>query len=184
MALVSQRFAVNTYASREIGHKAAHTNYRVVSSMTVDVRCLTEVLILHRRNNINHWITESLFCYHMSMNKHYGVELILDMHDCDIQTFTEEYLTRFFIELCDLIKMERHGEPMFWTEHTTEPHMSGISAVQFIRTSNIVVHTLDKLSAVYVNIFSCADFDPKVAEEFTKKFFKAQKSNTSFIERI
>lgn len=121
--------------------------------------------------------------YTKLMKKHFGVELIVDLHGCDEQIFTEDNITRYFIELCDLIKMERQGEPMFWIEYGEEPHMSGISAVQFIRTSDIVIHTLDKMKAAYVNIFSCADFDPVVAEGFTKNFFDAKESSSTFIER-
>ena len=118
------------------------------------------------------------------MNKDFGVELLLDMHNCDEKIFTEENITRYFIELCEIINMTRHGDPMFWVEYGKEPHMSGISAVQFIRTSNIVIHTLDKLKAVYVNIFSCKDFDKKIAEDFTRKFFKAEKVKSNIVRRI
>jgi S-adenosylmethionine decarboxylase len=118
------------------------------------------------------------------MNKPFGVELLLDMHECDATLFTKESLTSYFIQLCDLIDMTRHGEPMFWEEYGEEPHMSGISAVQFIRTSNIVVHTLDRLQAVYVNIFSCKAFDQQVAEEFTAVFFNAGRVNAKMIDRV
>ena len=114
----------------------------------------------------------------------FGVELIIDMHNCDESLFTKELLTKYFIELCELIDMTRHGDPMFWIEYGKEPHLSGISAVQFIRTSNIVIHTLDKLKAVYVNIFSCKDFDKTIAEEFTKQFFKAEKITSTSVDRI
>lgn len=118
------------------------------------------------------------------MNKPFGVELLLDLHDCDETLFTKENLTRYFIELCELIDMTRHGEPMFWEEYGKELHMSGISAVQFIRTSNIVVHTLDRLQAVYVNVFSCKEFDRQVAEDFTTAFFKAGKVESKMIPRV
>lgn len=116
--------------------------------------------------------------------KPFGVELLIDMHECDETLFTEEHISRYFIELCDLIDMTRHGDPMFWIEYGEELHMSGISAVQFIRTSNIVVHTLDRLRAVYVNIFSCKVFDRKVAEDFTASFFKAGVVDSKMIDRV
>jgi len=56
--------------------------------------------------------------------------------------------------------------------------------VQFILTSSIVIHTLDQLRAVYVNIFSCKDFDPKTAEKFTVEWFGAAECSARFIERI
>ena len=74
-----------------------------------------------------------------------------------------------------LMEMKRHGEPMFWHDNTDRPHMRGISAMQFIETSNIVVHALELLKTVFVNIFSCKEFDTKAAEEFTKFFSKQKK---------
>ena len=53
-----------------------------------------------------------------------------------------------------------------------------------ILTSTIVVHTLDLLSAVYVNIFSCKAFDPEVATEFTKEWFEAGSCKSTFIDRV
>jgi len=40
------------------------------------------------------------------------------------------------------------------------------------------------LKAVYVNIFSCKEFDEKVAEEITKEWFGANGCRSRFIERV
>ena len=117
------------------------------------------------------------------MKKNYGIELILDMHKCDTSTFTKENLSKYFIELCKLIDMKCHGEPLFWHDDSNRPHLRGISGIQFIETSNIVVHALELLETVFVNIFSCKEFDTKVAEDFTKKFFKAKEVSSRVIER-
>ena len=123
------------------------------------------------------------------MSDPYGCELILDLHGCDSRTFTRKSLDSFFTKLCELIEMER-CEVHFWDdvgvppeEQQTEPHTKGTSAVCFILTSTIVVHTLDLLKSVYVNIFSCKDFDPKAAEAFTKKWFDAQNCSARFLDR-
>ncbi len=120
----------------------------------------------------------------------YGYELLLDLHNCDPSTFNRESIDRFFTELCAVIEMEK-CEVHFWDdvnvppeEHQTEPHTKGTSAVCFILTSTIVVHTLDLLGAVYVNIFSCKGYDADVAAEFTKKWFRGEIRNSTFIERF
>lgn len=115
--------------------------------------------------------------------ENYGIELILDMHHCDISTFTKENLSKYFTELCKLIDMKPHGKPMFWHNDSNIPHLRGIFGIQFIETSNIVVHALELLETVFVNIFSCKEFDTKVAEEFIKNFFKAKEVNSRVIER-
>jgi len=120
----------------------------------------------------------------------YGIELILDLHRCDASTFTRESIQKYFERLCDLIEMKRE-ELHFWDdvgipeeEKQTSPHTQGTSAVQFILTSSIVIHTLDQLEAVYINIFSCKAYDPKVAENFSVQWFGAKNHSARFIDRV
>ncbi len=120
----------------------------------------------------------------------YGFELILDLHDCDVSTFNRKSLEGYFEKLCEAIDMQRE-DLHFWdydgvpqNELPEEAHLLGTSAVQFITTSNIVIHTLELLEAAYINIFSCKPFDRDVAEKITKEWFSAKKCRTNFIERI
>lgn len=120
----------------------------------------------------------------------YGKELVLDLHNCDTTTFNRESIEQYFIELCDLIDMQR-CELHFWDdldtpedEKQTSPHTVGTSAVQFILTSNITIHTLDLLGKVFINIFSCKDFDPKKAAEFTVNWFKGEIVQTTVLDRL
>ena len=122
--------------------------------------------------------------------KPYGYELILDLHGCDASKFNRDSLERYFEKLCKAIDMKR-ADLHFWDDvglpperHQTLPHTKGTSAVQFILTSTIVVHTLELLEAAYVNIFSCKEFDEKKAEEITKEWFCANGCRAQFIERI
>lgn len=123
------------------------------------------------------------------MRKNYGQELILDLHRCNPDRFTREVIGEYFVSLCDLIDMER-CDLHWWddrdlpeAEKETEPHLKGTSAIQFIRTSNVTIHTLDILKNVYVNVFSCKDFDPKIAKDFTAKWFEGEVVNYQVIVR-
>ena len=122
--------------------------------------------------------------------KPYGYELILDLHGCDVSTFNRKSLKGYFKKLCEAIDMQRE-DLHFWDydgvpeeELPTEAHLLGTSAVQFIKTSNIVIHTLDKLETVYLNIFSCKKYDKQTAEKITREWFKAKTCTSRFIERI
>ena len=121
--------------------------------------------------------------------KNYGKELILDLHGCNTKKFTRRALRRFFQDLCSLIDMER-CELFWWDDYglpaeewQTEPHLKGTSAVQFIMTSNITIHTLDLMGNVYLNIFSCKDFDAKKAADFSRKFFEGRVAGATTIVR-
>lgn len=107
----------------------------------------------------------------------YGKELILDLHGCDVSRFNRVDLSIFFEELCYHISMEA-SDLHFWDDKDTpedekemEPHLVGTSAVQFIRTSNITIHALDLMKRVYLNIFSCKDFDARVAANYSAEYF-------------
>lgn len=120
----------------------------------------------------------------------YGIELILDMHGCDASKFTRESISAYFERLCVLIDMQRE-DLHFWDDigvseedKQTLPHTQGTSAVQFILTSSIVIHTLDQLRAVYINMFSCKAFDANVAEEFSIEWFGAAECSARFIDRV
>lgn len=120
----------------------------------------------------------------------YGYELILDIHCCDSSTFDRDSIESFFTELCNLIEMEK-CEVHFWDdagvppeEQQIDPRTKGTSAVCFILTSTIVVHTLDLLKTVYINVFSCKTFDPVVAADFAVKWFCGSITNQNFIERM
>ena len=117
---------------------------------------------------------------HVIAPEFYGQELLLDLHKCDATKFTRSLIERYCTELCDLINMER-CELHFWDdvgvpedERQTDPKTKGTSAVQFILTSTIVIHTLDLMKTVYVNIFSCKDFDADEAAHFTANWFDSK----------
>ena len=125
----------------------------------------------------------------MERTQDYGQELILDLHDCDSSRFTRDDIQRYCEELCELIEMER-CDLHFWddvgvpeAEQQTHPKTKGTSAVQFILTSTIVIHTLDLMRAVYVNIFSCKEFDAEAASKFTASWFSSGDWSSTVVAR-
>ena len=121
----------------------------------------------------------------------YGKELILDIHEVkNTHLFTREAISDFMVQLCKLINMERE-DLYFWdelytpeAEKYTEEHLIGTSAVQFITTSNITIHTLDVMKRVYLNIFTCKDFKPEDAKNFCKEYFNGKIITYKVIDRI
>lgn len=112
--------------------------------------------------------------------KNYGKELIIDLHKCNSSTFNRRSIKKYFRFICQQINMQ--PEKLVWwddlyipqKERETEPHLVGTSAVQFIKTSNITIHTLDRLKRVYLNIFSCKNFDAQKATNISKAWFKGE----------
>lgn len=119
----------------------------------------------------------------------YGKEVILDLQGCP-SPFTRAQIARYMEELCDKIDMER-CELYWWDdeglpedEKEIEPHLDGISAVQFIMTSNVTIHTLHQLNKVFLNIFSCKDFNKEDVEAMSLKHFGGVVAQSVEVERL
>jgi len=122
--------------------------------------------------------------------KRYGKELILDLHDCDPATFTRKSIEDYIGTLCkEVIYME--AEDLHFWDYEGDPegyagapdHLKGISAVQFIKTSSIVIHTLDVLQKAFINIFSCKPFNELEAIDFTRQWFDGKIHNRKAVDR-
>jgi len=123
------------------------------------------------------------------MNNCYGYELIIDLKDCEVSFFTRDHLKNFCVALCKLIDMTP-ADIYFWDYGCDEKakadapaHLAGTTVVQFIETSDIRIHTLDKLRTAYINIFSCKSFSYDIAVEFSVRYFGGKVTNTSVIKR-
>ena len=125
------------------------------------------------------------------MKKNYGKEVIIDLHEVqNVHLFTRKDLTVFFVELCDLLDMEG-CDLYFWdyvgeeAEYRKAPiHLRGTSAIQFISTSNITVHTLDDMKRVYLNIFSCKEFNGMAVRDFCKTYFDGKVITYKVVNRV
>lgn len=120
----------------------------------------------------------------------YGKELVIDLHNCNSARFTRKSIRHYFKELCNLIGMKR-CKLSWWDdlytpeeEKETEPHLVGTSAIQFIKTSNITIHTLDLLQRVYLNIFSCKNFDENIVVQFSRDWFGGDIVTKKVVRRI
>lgn len=119
----------------------------------------------------------------------YGKELIIDIHNCKAR-FIRKSIKSFLTQLC--IEIDMKAEKLVWWDDVgvakelkqTEAHTKGTTAVQFILTSNVTIHTLDIPKSVYINIFSCKDFDVDNALEFCEDFWRGEIVNSQVVDRI
>jgi S-adenosylmethionine decarboxylase len=68
--------------------------------------------------------------------------------------------------------MRRYGETqvVFFGD---EPRVQGFSMTQLIETSLISAHFADASRTIYLDIFSCAPYDPEEAAGFAAGYFRA-----------
>lgn len=117
----------------------------------------------------------------------YGKELILDIHDCT-EKFTRNSIKNFIDLLVYRIGME--AADFYWWDYddpdekaAAPSHLKGTSAVQFITTSTIVIHTLDDLNKIYLNVFSCKDFESTVVVNLAEGWFGGKVINKTEVVR-
>lgn len=115
--------------------------------------------------------------------EYWGVSSSIDLYDCDLALMQNADAIREFVKiLCDRIKMRRYGETqvVFFGD---EPRVQGFSMTQLIETSLISAHFADASRAIYLDVFSCAPYDPEDAAQFAKDYFKASRYQLNVTNR-
>ncbi len=113
----------------------------------------------------------------------WGILTSIDIHTCDPELIrSASAIKEFVIQLCDLIKMKRYGDPVI-VHFGEDERVAGYSMTQLIETSLISAHFANQTNNVYLDIFSCKYYEPEKAAEFSKTFFKGKDFNLNVILR-
>jgi S-adenosylmethionine/arginine decarboxylase-like enzyme len=107
----------------------------------------------------------------------WGLVTALDLHDCDPDTIrSAEKIHEFTVELCERIGVNRFGDPVI-VHFGEDERVAGYSLVQLIETSLVSGHFANLTNRVYLDIFSCAYYDPEEVTRFASDFFGAKRHN-------
>ena len=115
--------------------------------------------------------------------EYWGISSSIDLYECDLGLMQNAEAIREFVRiLCDRIKMRRYGETqvVFFGD---DPRVTGFSMTQLIETSLISAHFADASCAIYLDVFSCAPYEPEEAAEFAKEYVKAARYNLNVAYR-
>jgi len=104
----------------------------------------------------------------------WGLSSSIDLHGCDSGLIRDEGKIReFVVKLCEIIDMKRYGECVV-VNFGEDEEVAGFSMMQLIETSLISAHFANKTNRIFLDVFSCKPYSPKIAAEFAKKYFKAK----------
>jgi S-adenosylmethionine/arginine decarboxylase-like enzyme len=118
------------------------------------------------------------------MSTYWGFHTMLDCAGCNHESITNgEHITAFIKDLVKRIDMIAYGEPMVEHFATHDPIKAGWSAVQLIETSNICMHAVDADDTLYLDVFSCKEYDPQTVIDIVKEYFEAQTIRLNYITR-
>src|SRR5690606_14347239 len=114
----------------------------------------------------------------------WGQHLVLDLSGCPKERIGDgENILAWVKELVTAIDMVAYGEPILEHFATHKKETAGYSLIQLIETSNVAAHFAEEIGQVYIDIFSCKDFDEKIAEEVCAKYFEPKKTRIKNFER-
>jgi S-adenosylmethionine decarboxylase len=112
----------------------------------------------------------------------WGYHLMGDFTACDIPSIMDyDTVVGFAKELVQVIEMVPYGEPQVVNFGTG--NKAGFTLVQLIETSNICAHFCNEDGNVYLDIFSCKEFDSSKAVETFKKYFSPKNENIQVVTR-
>jgi S-adenosylmethionine decarboxylase len=95
----------------------------------------------------------------------------------------EAAIKEFVARVCDKIGARRYGETQV-VHFGEEPRVEGFSMMQLIETSLISAHFADASCAIYLDVFSCAPYEPETVAAYAKEYFKADHYKLHVVERF
>ncbi len=114
---------------------------------------------------------------------YWGLSSCIDLYRCDLTKMRDADAIKDFVhQLCDKIKMRRYGETQV-VYFGDDPRVTGFSMTQLIETSLISAHFADASCAIYLDVFSCAPYDPEAVARFAADFFGAESHHLHVVER-
>jgi len=103
----------------------------------------------------------------------WGMLAAVDLHDCERSRLEDsDTIRRFVPALVDAIGMVAHGPLML--DRFGDGELEGWSAMQFIETSSITLHADEVSGRLFLDVFSCRDFDPNVAAALAQAHFSGR----------
>lgn len=116
------------------------------------------------------------------MAQYWGYHLMLDCAGCDSYNIRDrDVIYKFAKQLVKDIGMVAYGEPQIVNFGTG--NKAGYTLVQLIETSNICAHFVNEDNTMYLDVFSCKEFDHNVVINLVKVYFDAVRIRPSFITR-
>lgn len=106
-------------------------------------------------------------------NKAWGLSCAFDFKNANKEKIgNPEIVKQYIKELCDEIKMKMYGETWIEKFASHDFRLYGITVLQAIETSSITAHFAENVGEIYLDVFSCAEYDPNKVLNFTNKFFE------------
>lgn len=116
------------------------------------------------------------------MTTPWGYHLSLDCHEARKELITDsDNIAAFVKQLVRDIDMVAYGEPQIVNFGTGDKE--GYTLVQLIETSNICAHFVNETGAIYIDVFSCKQFDQDVVSNLVDAYFAPRDMTRKYFVR-
>lgn len=115
---------------------------------------------------------------------YWGYHVMMDCWNSNRESMqSRDTVDQFIKQLVKDIDMEPIGDP--WIEYTAghDPNKAGFTATQIIVTSSIVAHFVDSTGSIYLDVFSCKNFDIETVESVVRRYFNPERIRVNFVTR-
>lgn len=115
------------------------------------------------------------------MTDYWGYHLMLDCSVCNDGIKDHDTIYRFTKQLVKDIDMVAYGEPQI--VNFGSGNKAGYTLVQLIETSNICAHFVNENNTMYLDVFSCKQFDANTVIDLVREYFGAQLIKPMYLTR-
>lgn len=111
----------------------------------------------------------------------WGYHLILNLYNCNGKIKKERAIVDFLYSLANKIDMHAFLSPIVGRFGTGA--LEGVSGILFIYQSAISIHCDEQQNRVFLDVFSCKEFDWKKVISYAKEYFSARGYSYKYLER-
>ncbi|MFC1725861.1 adenosylmethionine decarboxylase [candidate division KSB1 bacterium] len=114
----------------------------------------------------------------MRKETNFGPHLLLDLNKCNPDKLKDlDYIFNLLNDLPEKINMTKITQPYVFKYSGLVPEDKGITGFVVIAESHISIHTFQDKEYVFVDIFSCKDFDYNYAKDIMIEAFESKEPN-------
>lgn len=114
--------------------------------------------------------------------RYWGYHLILDCSKCIPRSIRDhQNIEAFCNNLVHRIDMVPFGKPQI--QHFGSGNKAGYTLVQLIETSNICAHFVEETNDMYLDVFSCKEFNRDYVKQIVEFYFHPTQMKDVFMIR-
>ncbi|MFA5066983.1 MAG: adenosylmethionine decarboxylase [Candidatus Izemoplasmatales bacterium] len=117
-------------------------------------------------------------------NIFFGPHLTMDLSNCNKEKLSDySFIFNLLSELPEKIGMTKITQPYVFPYKGLVPDDSGITGVVIIAESHISIHSFEQKDYVFIDVFSCKNFDVNIAKKYFIDAFESKTVKCHTINR-